>query len=402
MASNYAFETEAVHAGERQPAPDGLPTTTPLYVNSTYIYKTVEQMDAVLGGQTAGYVYNRYGSPTLTALETALATLERGAAAVAFGSGMAALHAALLLCELQAGDVVLAAHDIYGATLGLLTKLMDPFGVHTRLADFTDAAALAAALEQAPRPRALLFEPISNPVIKVADVKRICQMARRIGTKVIVDSTFSPPCLLQPLELGADVVVHSATKYLGGHGDATAGAVIIKDDARAADLRMISKLAGAILSPFEAHLIHRGIKTLVIRVERQCANAMKLAEHLTGHPHVARVHYPGLSIHPQHLLAGAQFRGGHFGAMMAFEIKDGHQEKAFRFLNALRLIIPATTLGDVYTEVSYPPMSSHREWSEAERRNAGITAGLIRLSAGLEHHEDLWADLDQALSAATR
>ena len=398
--ADYQFDTEVVHGGERLPRLAGEPTTTPVYATSTFLCRSAEQTEAVFSGQEPGFVYNRYGNPTVTALEAALAGIERGAAAVAFGSGMAALHAALLLCEVQSGDVVLAARDIYGASLGLLTKILGPLGIDTRLADFTDPDAVSAALEETPRPRAVLFEVISNPLVKVTDVRQISERARRARAKVIVDGTFSPPPLIRPLELGADLVVHSATKYFSGHADATGGAVVLRDEALRANLHLISRLTGGILSPFEAHLIHRGLKTLALRLDRQCANALHLARRLGENPGVARVYYPGRPDHPQHALSSAQFQDGRYGAMLAFELKDGRKAGAFRFLNALRLVIPATTLGDVYSEVSYPPISSHREWPEAQRRQAGIVDGLIRLSAGIEHPDDILADLEQAIAVA--
>jgi len=395
----YSFDTEVVHGGEGLPVSPGLPSLTPIYASSTYRYSQMSEMDAVFGGEQQGYVYQRYGNPTLTALEVVLARLDNGSDAVVFSSGMAALHAALLLCELQAGDTVLLARSTYGATLGLLNQIFGPLGVAVRLADFSDHAALEAALQQQPLPRVALFEPLSNPLLQVADVYTVSKLAHSVGATVIADNTFASPYVLQPLDLGADIVVHSATKFLSGHGDVTGGVVVVKDAERATALRTISKLVGAILSPFDAHLIHRGVKTLALRMERQCQNALAVARWLSQQPAIAVVNYPGLAGHPQHALASVQLCRGQFGAIMSFEVKGGDKAAVFRFMDALKLIIPVTTLGDVYSEVLYPPMSSHRDWSPKQRQQAGIGEGLVRLSVGIEHIDDILADLKQALAA---
>jgi cystathionine gamma-synthase/methionine-gamma-lyase len=313
---------------------------------------------------------------------------------------MAALHAALLLCELEPEAVVLAGSDLYGASHTLLNSLLSPFGVEARFVDMTDLAAVERALNTTPQPRAVLFETISNPLIKIADVVAICTLARGVGARSIIDSTFAPPPLLQTLALGADIVMHSATKYFGGHGDVIGGFVSIADGEREAALRQIGKLAGAVLGPFEAYLLGRGIKTRVLRVRQQCENAAALADWLAAHPRIARVHYPGRPDHPQHALAERLLARPYWGAMLAFEIADAGRDEVFRFFDALRLVLPATTLGDVYTEVSYPTMSSHRGWAPGQMRRAGITPGLVRLSAGIEDVADVIADLDQALAKA--
>ena len=310
---------------------------------------------------------------------------------------MAALHAALLLVEMGPGDTVIAARDLYGASHGMLNTLFAPNGITPRFVDCNDPAALRAALQETPHPRAVLVEPISNPLIRVLDLAGLVAAAHAVGALVLVDNTFATPFLLRPLEHGADLVIHSATKYFGGHGDATGGSVTVREPAHAAPLRALAKLLGATLSPFEAHLIHRGIKTLALRLERHCANALAVAEWLSGHPRVARVHYPGLPAHSGHARAACLFRPGYYGGMLAFEIADADRAAVFRFIDHLHIVIAATTLGDVYSEVSYPVMSSHRDWSPALRRRGGITDGLLRLSAGIEHPADIIADLDQAL-----
>jgi len=397
--ADLRFDTVAVHAGDRLPLAEAIPTATPIYATSTFLSENAAALDAIFGGTRKGYVYARYANPTVAALEEAINRLEGGVATVAFGSGMAALHAALQLVEPAPGDVVLAARDLYGATHTLLHTLFAPLGVTPRFADCNDTEAFAAALREDPRPRAVVIEPISNPLIRVLDVEAIVRQAHEAGALVIVDNTFASPYLFRPLDYGADIVVHSTTKYFGGHGDAFGGSVTLRDPAHEAPLHNLAKLLGAILSPFEAHLIHRGTKTLALRMERHCANAQTVAEWLSGHPRVAAVHYPGLPAHAGHAVARRLFRPGAFGGMLAFEITGADQAAVYRFLDHLRLLIAATTLGDVYSEVSYPVMSSHRDWSPALRRRAGITEGLLRLSVGIEDPADIIADLEQALAA---
>jgi cystathionine gamma-synthase/methionine-gamma-lyase len=398
--ADLRFDTVAVHAGDRLPLEQAIPTATPIYATSTFLSENAAALDAIFGGTRKGYVYARYANPTVTALEEAINRLEGGAATVAFGSGMAALHAALQVVEFAPGDVVLAARDLYGATHTLLHTLFAPLGVTPRFADCNDAEAFAAALQEEPRPRAVVIEPVSNPLIRVLDVEAVVRQAHAAGALVIVDNTFATPYLLRPLAYDADIVVHSTTKYFGGHGDAFGGSVTVRDPDREGPLRTLAKLLGAVLSPFEAHLIHRGTKTLALRMERHCANAQTVAEWLSTHPRVAAVHYPGLPSHAGHAVAARLFRPGAFGGMLAFEIAGAGQPAVYRFIDHLRLLIAATTLGDVYSEVSYPVMSSHRDWSPALRRRAGITEGLLRLSVGIEDPADIIADLDQALASA--
>lgn len=394
------FATQAVHTGSDQRMQRTRPTSVPIYATTTFLSEDSHALDGVLAGTQPGYVYGRYGNPTLTALEEAVSAM-LGAdekATVAFGSGMAALHAALLLCELEPGSTVLAGSELYGASHTLLATLFGQFDVQVRFADMTDLAAVQTALDAQPRPRAVLFETLSNPLIKLADADAICSAARAVGALSIVDTTFTPPPLFQPLPHGADIVVQSATKYIGGHGDVVGGLVTVADPDRAPTLRQISKLAGAILGPFEAFLITRGLRTLPLRLARQCENAHELAQALAAHPGVRRVHYPGLPDHPQHELAKGLLAHPHGGAMLAFEIQGAQYEDVLRFFDALTLVLPATTLGDIFTEVSYPLMSSHREWSPAQLRRAGITPGVVRVSVGIEDIEDIVADFEQALA----
>ncbi len=395
------FATRAVHSGLNPKLEGTHPTAVPIYATTTFLGDDADALDGVLGGTRPGYVYGRYGNPTVASLEEAASALmgAHETATIAFSSGMAALHAALLLCELEPGSVVLAGSELYGASHTLLATLFGSFDVQTRFVDMADLDAVKQALRESPAPRVVLFETLSNPLIKLADVPGICAAAREVGALTIVDSTFTPPPLIQPLALGADIVIHSATKYIGGHGDVMGGLVTVADTDRVAALRQISKLAGSILGPFEAFLIARGLRTLVLRVTRQSENAASLAQWLSEQPQVAKVHYPGLPTHPQHALAERLLARPYWGAMLAFEITGAEYADVLSFFDALKLVLPCTTLGDIFTEVSYPLMSSHREWSPAQLRRAGITPGVVRVSAGIEDIEDIIADFEQALAS---
>ncbi|MGB9775461.1 MAG: trans-sulfuration enzyme family protein [Anaerolineae bacterium] len=393
----WSLETRAVHAG-RIGDRDGryVPTVPPIHPSVTYSYERMEELDEAFA--TGGYVYARHGSPTVAALEEAVAALEDGETAVAFASGMAAIHAALLAVGARAGAAVVAARDLYGATYLLLDRLLRSQRVDVRLVDVTDLAAVEAACA-AVRPVALLVETVSNPLLKVADLPALADIAHRYGAALLVDNTFATPYLVRPLALGADIVVHSATKYLGGHGDVLAG-VVITPAARREALMEVLKTTGANLGPVEAWLLLRGLRTLVLRVERQFANALTVARWLEAHPRIARVLYPGLPSHPQHERAARLFGGRGFGGIVTFELKDAGQREVFRFLDRLRLCIPATSLGDIQTLVLYPAHSSHRGLSPEERAALGITDGMVRLSVGIEAVEDILSDLGRALTSS--
>lgn len=393
-ADKLHFATQAVHAGERGPRPDFTPVTTPIYNSVCYVYDNLEELDAVFAGERPGYVYARFGNPTVTALEQAMAALEAGADSVAFSSGMAAIHASILAAGVAAGDSIVAAQDLYGGTYTMLAQVLASLGVRVQFVDVTDMAAVEGAIGEGPK--AILLETVSNPLLKVADLPTIAEMAHRHGVEVLVDNTFTTPYLVRPLDHGADFVVHSATKYLGGHGDVMGGIAIASEE-NCAKLREIAKLTGGVLGPNEAWLILRGLKTLPLRMERHCENAARVAEWLGAHPRIARVYYPGLSSHPQHELASSLFRPGCYGGMVSFEIADGKRDSVFSFMNALRLCLAATSLGDVYTLLLYPAMSSHRTLTPEERAAIGIGDGLVRMSVGIEDVEDIIADLEQAL-----
>ena len=391
--------TQLVHAGERLPAPTGAPVATPVYATATFTYDSMAEMDAVFAGDEQGYVYTRHGNPTVRALETALQTLEAGAGARAYASGMAALHAALLACDLAPGATILAAQDLYGATTSLLNTIFGAFEIKIVTADFCNTDELRAKAREA-RLRVLIAETISNPLLKVCDLDLCAEVAREHGARLIVDNTFASPFLCQPLRHGADLVVHSATKYLGGHGDATGGVVITRDAADMSALTGVMKLCGGILGVWDAHEILRGLKTLALRQERQCDNARRLAERLAEHPRIARVHYPGLAADDARLsVLRRMLRAPHAGALVSIELRESTRAAAFRFMDALGLCVRSTSLGDVFTSVLHPASASHRDLAPARRQQLGINEGLVRISVGIEAIADITNDIEQALDA---
>ncbi|TEU14205.1 MAG: PLP-dependent transferase [Anaerolineales bacterium] len=395
MLNKLSIFTQAVHAGERGPRPDFTPVVTPIYNSVGYLYDSMDQLDAVFAAEREGYVYPRFGTPTNAALERAVATLEGGEAALSFASGMAAIHTALLATGLEAGQAIVAAHDVYGASYALLANLFTSLGMRVRFVDIADLASVERAIIEE-KPRAVFCEIISNPLLKVADVPAVAELAHAHGAEMIVDSTFATPYLTRPLTLGADYVVHSSTKYLGGHGDVLGGIVVTSAERRKR-LWEIIKITGGNLGPNQAWLTMRGLKTLPLRMAQHCHNAAAVAAWLAEHPKIAKVNYPGLPSHPQHDVATRLFREGCYGGMVSFEIAGADQAQVFRFMEALKLVLPATTLGDVYSLTLYPAHSSHRALSPEERAAIGIGEGLVRLSVGIEDVEDIIADLDQAL-----
>ncbi len=316
--------------------------------------------------------------------------------ALAVGSGMAAVNLALLACA-KSGTRIVASRDLYGASVKLLDAVYRTLGVETEFVDIRDLEALEAALSHG-EVRAVIAETISNPLLRVTDIAAVAERAHAIGARLIVDNTFATPYLLKPGLLGADYVVHSSTKYLGGHGDVTSGVVACSNQRRT-ELNDLNKSTGGIVSPFDAWLVLRGVKTLPLRMERQCRSAAIVADWLFHHPKLEWVYYPGLPGHESHETAREQFPSGQYGGMISFEIRDGERESVFRFLRALEMIAPATTLGDVYTLVLYPVMSSHRALTPEQRAQVGIGEGLVRLSIGIEDPVDIISDLERALDA---
>ncbi len=396
--NNLDITTQLVHAGERTGPPSGQPTSTPIYASSTFTYESMEEIDQVFAGDKPGYIYTRYGNPTVNAFAEAMRVAEDGAIACAYSSGMAALQAALFACELSPGATVLASQDLYGATTNLLQTIFGSFGVKTITLDFSDLDGLRAKATET-RPRVLVAETISNPLLKVCDIDACAEIAHASGARLIVDNTFASPYLCQPLKHGADIVVHSATKFLGGHADAMGGIAISRDQADSATLIGVMKLVGGVLSPWEAHEILRGLKTLAVRLDRHCENAAALAEHLRNHPRIGRVYFPGFHTAEQRDVAQRLLRSSHMGSLVSIELKNDGREAAFRFMDALKLCVRATSLGDVFTGVLHPATASHRDLLPARRKQLGITDGLVRISVGIESIKDIIADVDQALEA---
>jgi cystathionine gamma-synthase/methionine-gamma-lyase len=372
--------TRLVHGGERRPLPEGKSVSTPIYASVTFTYDTMQEIDQVFGGEKQGFIYTRYGNPTTAALEEVVREVEEGAVACAYATGMAAVHAALIVCDLKSGSTVLASQDLYGATTSLLNSIFANFGVKTITVDYSDVSLVREKAREI-RPQIMIAETISNPLLKVCDIQACAEIARESGARLIIDNTFATPYLCQPLKLGADIVVHSATKYFGGHADAMGGLVVSRDEMDAPALFSVMKLVGGVLGVWEAHEILRGLKTLALRMDRQCENAKKLAGHLREHERIGRVHYPGL------------------GALVSIELKEGTRDAAFRFMDRLKLCVRSTSLGDVFTSVLHPATASHRDLTPARRREWGIVDGLVRISVGIENIDDLIADIDQALSA---
>lgn len=389
-----AIATRVVRTARVLPSGAGQPVVPPLVQSVAFHHASAAEQDAVFAHEREGFVYERYGTPTTAALEAALAELEGAAAAVCFTSGMAAIHALVTACALARGARLVAQQDPYGQTRALFERFAAENGADVVFVDAADHAAVAAALDG--HPGALLFvEAISNPLLRVADVPALAAIAHERGASLAVDATFASPVLLRPIEHGADAVVHSLTKYVNGHGDVMGG-VVAGPAELAVAMRERATSDGASLPPHEAWLTIRGMRTLALRVERQCVTALALAAHLRAHPKVERVHYPGLPEHPHHDLA-ARLLGERYGGVVSFDLRDGSRGAAFRFLDALRLVGRAPTLGDVFSEVLYPAISSHRRLSAEQRARLGIGDGLLRVSCGIEDLADLATDIDRAL-----
>ena len=389
------IHTKAVHSGDRKRAGGYVPVTTPIHTATSYFYESMEQLDRVFGDEEKGYCYARHDNPSAAALEELMCALEGGDAALACASGMAALHIAILSALTDRRRSIVAANAMYGATVGLLMNVFEPSGVSIRFADICDLDALRAVVAEA-KPGCIVMETISNPLLRVGDMAAIAEIANEAGAALVVDNTFATPLLVRPLELGAHFSVHSVTKYLAGHGDVLGG-VVVTNRPHADSLRALGRTIGPVLGPFECYLTMRGIKTFPLRMERQCANACRVAAWLAAHPRVERVYFTGDPQHPDAAAIRRLFPAGLYGAMVSFEVRDAGREEMFRFMDRLQMIVRATSLGDVHTMMLYPVMSSHRELSPKHRLRMGIRDNLVRLSVGIEAPEDIIADLEQAL-----
>lgn len=380
--------TRAVHG---QGAPHPGPLTTPIVQSSTFVFDSAAEMRRYLEGDEDLYLYTRYANPTLRALEEALAALEQGEAALVFASGMAAMTTAILSL-VEAGDEVLASASLYGGTTRLVRDVLPRLGVAARIlapADLTGLRALAG-----PRSRVLVFESPTNPTVEVLDIASVCAAAHDAGITVILDNTFATPILQRPLALGADLVMHSLTKALGGHSDLIGGALVASRE-RIEKARSMMKVLGGCMDPHPAFLALRGLKTLHLRVQRQCENALALARHLEGKPKLRRVLYPGLQSHPAYEVARRQMSA--FGGIVSF-VLEGGLPAAERFYDGLRLMARAASLGGVETLASLPVHTSHHGYTEEQLRAAGVDPGSVRVSLGVEDAADLLEDADRALA----
>jgi cystathionine gamma-synthase/methionine-gamma-lyase len=389
------LHTKAVHAGDRKKAAAQTPVTTPIYTASSYSGDSMEQLDRIFGREEPGYCYARYDNPTNAALEAQVTALENGHGALACASGMLAVQVALTTALADRRKSIVAADALYGASVGLLMNVFEPLGVSVRFVNVCDLDALRAAVLET-RPGCVLMEAISNPLLRVGQIDRVAEMAREAGAALVVDGTFATPLLVRPLELGAHFSVHSLTKYLAGHGDVLGG-VVVSDAEHYEALRRLSRTIGPVLGPFESYLAMRGIKTFPLRMERQCANAYRVAAWLEAHAKVERVYFTGDPGHPDAATIRRLFPPNLFGAMVSFEVRDAGKPEIFRFMDGLKTIVRATSLGDVHSMMLYPAMSSHREISPKHRERMGIRENLVRLSVGIEAAEDIIQDLEQAL-----
>jgi cystathionine gamma-lyase len=379
----HGFGTRAIHAGQ-QPDPTTGAIVTPIYQTSTF----VQESPGVIKGE---YDYSRAANPTRDALQDNLASLEGGKYGLCFASGVAATGVVLHL--LSAGDKVLLCDDVYGGTNRLFHRVFAQLGIETILVDMTDPARVAQAMDE--KVKLVWIETPTNPTLKVIDIEVVSEIGRKGGAMVAVDNTFASPYLQNPLALGADIVCHSTTKYIGGHSDAIGGALIVNDDEIHQRLKFVQLSEGAVPGIMECFLFLRSTKTLHVRMDRHCANAMKVAEHLSGHPAVEKVIYPGLESHPQHAIARKQMSG--FGGMVTIYLKDG-LEASRRMLERVEFFGLAESLGGVESLIEHPAIMTHASVPLEQRKALGISDGLVRLSVGIEDADDLIADLNQALA----
>jgi len=405
---NCGFATRALHAGEHVKQPHTPSHTTPIYQSSTFIFQSAEEGAAIFKGETPGYVYTRMGNPTVLALEAKINALEGAGwkmthpdgrvSTLAFSSGMAAVSAAIMACA-SAGDTILLGDVVYGATEHLCSNLLNRFGLRTVEVPMSNLAAVEQAIRANPQAKAIFFETPVNPTLDIVDIAAVTRIVRAVnpGIRVIVDNTFATPYLQRPLEFGADVVVHSTTKYIGGHGAVVGGlATTVHDDVKD-ELYKVIKDIGNSPSPFDAWLVNMGLKTLPIRMDKHCANAMTIARYLETHPKVARVLYPGLESHPHHELAKRQM--ANFGGMLSFELKGGI-EAGRKLMNSIKIFTLAVSLGCVDSLIQHPASMTHAAVPQAKRLKGGITDGLVRVSVGIEDADDLIRALGEALEHA--
>ena len=379
------FNTKVIHGGQQHDPSTGA-VMPPVYHTSTFAQKSP--------GVHTGYEYSRADNPTRTALEHALESIENGARGLAFSSGLAAIDCVMKL--LKPGDEVIAMDDLYGGTYRLFTRFYEDMGIRFHFISMNDLADFEAKINE--KTKLVWIETPTNPLMKLADIEAIAKITKKHGILFAVDNTFATPYLQKPLDLGADIVMHSATKYLGGHSDVIAGALVIKEEALGKQLHFTQFATGATLGPQESFLVLRGIKTLHLRVERHCFNGQKVAEFLEQHPLIDKVLYPGLASHPHHELAKKQMKGG-FGGMVSFTFKSGAKQDAISFLEKLKVFTLAESLGGVESLANHPALMTHASIPAEKRAEIGVTDDMVRLSVGVEDIEDLISDIEQALNA---
>jgi methionine-gamma-lyase len=393
---SYGFATLCIHGKKHLDKHDpGRPiraVSTPIFQSSTFAFENVDHGAAVFAGEDDSYVYTRLGNPTQTALETEMAYLEKGQAALALSSGMAGATTAVLAC-CRTGEHVVSGDTLYGGTHQLFTQTLPRMGISVTEVDARDPQNFAGAITR--KTRLIYIETPANPTLVLTDIAAVCRIAHKRGIPVLVDNTFCTPYYQSPLELGADVVLHSATKYIGGHGDTVAGILVGKQDWILQARMEILRDVGGCISPFNAWLLLRGLKTLPVRMDRHSENAMEIAQFLSYHPKVKTVIYPGLKTHPQHELAKRQQRG--FGGMISFLVEGG-REAGKVMMNGVELCTLAVSLGDVDTLIEHPASMTHSTYSESDLSKVGIDPAMVRLSVGLENIDDIISDLRQALA----
>ena len=379
------FNTKVIHGGQHQEAVTGA-VNVPVFLTSTFAQKSP--------GEHSGYEYSRAANPTRQALEDALASIENGSRGLAFGSGLAAIDCVLKL--LNPGDEVIACDDLYGGSYRMFVRLFEKYQLKFHFVNMENTEKISEKISN--KTKLIWLETPTNPLMKLIDIKKVCDLVKGKNILVAVDNTFASPYLQNPLDLGADIVMHSATKYIGGHSDIIAGALVAKTPELGEELHFIQFASGAILGPHDSYLALRGIKTLAIRMQRHSENGQKIAEYLQQHPRIKNVVYPGLSNHPQHDLAKEQMKNG-FGGMVSFAFQSGKKEDAIKFLENLKVFTLAESLGGVESLANHPALMTHASIPAEKRAEIGITDDLVRLSVGIEDIDDLIADIENALKA---
>ncbi len=382
MTEEMNFGTKAIHGGQ-SPDPSTGAVMPPIYQTSTYAQTAP--------GEHKGYEYSRTLNPTRHALEKSLAAIENGKYGLAFGSGLAAVDAVVKM--LKPGDEVISTNDLYGGTYRLFTKIFQDFGIVFHFVDMQNTAEIAAKING--NTKMIWIETPTNPMLSIIDIEEVCVLAKKHEIMVTVDNTFATPYLQNPLDLGADIVLHSATKYLGGHSDVVLGALVVKDEAIAEKLYFIQNSSGAVCGPMDSFLVLRGIKTLHVRIDRHCQNGEAVAHFLNQHPKIDKVYWPGFTHHPNHDIAKKQMRN--FGGMVSFTVKGDKMEDAFKVVSSMKVFTLAESLGGVESLSGHPASMTHAAIPAEERRKTGVVDSLIRLSVGIEDSNDLIADLKQAL-----